>query len=135
MEVTQEEYDKIAKKFESKMEYYNHFYKDMDENRKQQMIRENVYKHFTEFLTNAEKNKIKEVIRQNFAENHGYNDNAADDNNDKEKSFLPTGHLINGEIQVVVSHFNKFFDKEHMEKWYSQEYYNQLASIIKSKKL
>jgi len=121
MEVTQEEYDKIAKKIKDNMEYRNHFYNDS-------IIKEKVYKYYTEFLNNAEQNKIEEIIRQNFAENYGYN-------GESEKSVLPTGHLICWEIQVVVSHFNKFFDKEYMEKWYSQHYYNQLASIIKSKKL
>jgi len=84
-----------------------------------------VDKNFIEFLNNAEKNRIKELIINNFKENHGYSGTGN----------LPTGNLLSWEIQVVVSHYNKFISKEYMEKWYSQEYYNQLASIIKSKKL
>jgi hypothetical protein len=131
MQPTQQEYDEIAKKIETHMEYYIDIYSKMDEDKKQQYIQEKVEKHFREFLNNSEKEKITELIIQNFKENHGY----IDEVDETDEPVLPTGNLTCKEIPVVVSHFNKFFDKEHMEKWYSQYYYNQLASIIKSKKL
>jgi hypothetical protein len=125
MDYTQEEYDEIFKFVESSMKYNEHLYSNMDKDDKQQFIKEKVDKHFIEFLNNAEKHAIEELIINNFKENHGYSGT--------EK--LPTENLLCWEIQIVVSHYNKFISKEHMEKWYSQEYYNQLASIIKSKKL
>jgi len=124
MEYTQEEYDEIFEFVESSMKYNNHL-PNMDNDAKQQYIKQKVDKHFIEFLNNAEKHVIKELIINNFKENHGYSGS----------ENLPTGNLLCWEIQIVVSHFNKFISKEHMEKWYTQEYYNQLASIIKCKKL
>ena len=112
MDYTQEEYDEIFEFVESSMKYNEHLYSNMD-------------KHFIEFLNNAEKHAIEELIINNFKENYGYSGTGN----------LPTKNLLCWEIQIVVSHYNKFISKEHMEKWYTQEYYNQLASIIKSKKL
>jgi len=124
MEPTQEEYDEMIEFVKSSMKYNNHF-PNMDNDDKQQYIKQRVDKHFIEFLNNAEKSAIEELIINNFKENHGYSGTG----------YLPTENLLCWEIQIVVSHYNKFRSKEHMEKWYTQKYYNQLASIIKSKKL
>jgi hypothetical protein len=56
----------------------------MDNDTKQQYIKQNVDKHFIEFLNNAEKRVIKELIINNFKENHGYNGT----------ENLPTGNLL-----------------------------------------
>ena len=125
MDPTQEEYDKMFSFFETRMNNYSHLYSNMDKDEKQQFINAKVQNHFTLFLNNAEQHVIEELIIQNFKENHGYS--GTDE--------LPNGNLLCWEIQVVVSHYNKFISNDHMKKWYSQEYYNQLASIIKSKKL
>ena len=125
MDYTQEEYDEIFEFVESSMKYNEHLYSNMDKDDKQKFIKEKVDKHFIEFLNNAEKHAIEELIINNFKENHGYSGTGN----------LPTKNLLCWEIQIVVSHYNKFISKEHLEKWYTQEYYNQLASIIKSKKL
>ena len=135
MEPTQQEYSEVVKRIKTRMEFYNDIYSKMDEDRKQQHVREITEKHFREFLNNSEKKKIAELILKNFKENHGYIDNVDNIDHNNNKYVLPTGYLMCWEIQVVVSHFNKFISKEHMNTWYSQEYYNQLAGIIKSKKL
>ena len=124
MEYTQEEYDEIFEFVQSSIKYHPHL-SNMDNDKKQQYIKQAVDKHFIEFLNNAEKRAIEKLIINNFKKNHGYSGTGN----------LPTGNLLCWEIQIVVSHYNKFRSKEHMEKWYTQEYYNQLASIIKSKKL
>jgi hypothetical protein len=125
MEPTQEEYDEMSLFIEERMDRYNDIYSNMNKDQKQQIIKEKVDKHFCQFLNNAEKHAIEELIIENFKENHGYSGTGN----------LPTGNLLSWEIQVVVSHYNRFISKEHMEKWYSQKYYNQLASTIRYKKL
>ena len=125
MDPTQEEYDEMFSFFETRVNNYSHVYSNMNKDEKQDFINQQVEKHFTLFLNNAEKNAIEQLIIENFKENHGYS--GTDE--------LPNGYLLCWEIQIVVSHYNKFISKEHMKKWYSQEYYNQLASIIKCKKL
>jgi hypothetical protein len=125
MEYTQEEYDEMVSSIEERMNYYADRYSNMDKDEKQQFIKQRVDKHFIEFLNNAEQQAIEELIIANFKENHRYSGTGN----------LPSGNLLGWEIQIVVSHYNKFICKEHMEEWYTQEYYNQLASIIKSKKL
>lgn len=125
MDPTQQEYDEMFSFFETRMNYNSHLYSNMNKDEKQHFINGKVQNHFTLFLNKAEENAIEQLIIENFKENHGYS------GIDK----LPTGNLLCWEIQIVVSHYNKFISRDHMEKWYSQEYYNQLASIIKSKKL
>lgn len=134
MEPTQEEFDKMFLFFEQRM-CYKYLYENMNSQQKKEFINQEVLKHFTLFLNQSEQNAIKELILNNFKENHGYKDDIDNIDHNNNKYVLPTGYLMCWEIQVVVSHFNKFISKDHMNTWYSQEYYNQLASIIKSKKL
>jgi len=122
---TQREYYNMIAYYERYMNYHTDRYFNMDKAKKRDILLKKVEKHFYQFLNNAEKDDITRLIINNFKENHGYSGTGK----------LPNEHLLCWEIQVVVSHYNKFISKEHMEKWYSQEYYNQLASIIKSKKL
>jgi hypothetical protein len=118
MEPTKEEYNKIYKRTLDRFRNRNEVYTD-------ESIEQIVNKHFSNFLNKSEQQAIEEVIIQNFKENNGYTD-----------GLLPNGNRLCWEIQIIAC---KWADtdvrKNHMEKWYTQYYTNQIANIIKSKRL
>jgi len=124
MEPTKEEYDKIISRIENHMNY-NDLYREMSQYEKNEIIQQKVEKHFTTFLNNKEQSVINEIIVRNFKENHEYSG----------EGILQNGNRLCWEIQIVVSYYNNNISKSHMEKWYDQEYLNEFANIIKSKKL
>ena len=127
MKPTTEEYNKMYKKIEGRMRFKNEEYT-------KETIDQLVDEHFSIFLNEAEQQAIIEIIIKNFKENHGYTE---------DQPLLPNGNRICWEIQIIDCDSStsapfggmKNINKDHMKKWYTQDYCSQIANIIKSKRL